>query len=56
MAETTQECINVYMVCRPSKMDTSRLYFYHTHFGNKAQKCRASHKFKMMGNKSDGHE
>ena len=51
-AETTQECTNVYMVGRPSKVDTSGLCFYHTRFGNKAHKCRAPYKFKMMGNGS----
>ena len=38
MAETIQECINVYMVSHPSNMDTSELCFYHTQFGSKAQK------------------
>ena len=35
--ETTQECTNIYMVGHPSKVDTSGLCFYHTHFDNKAQ-------------------
>ena len=55
VAETTQECTNIYMVGYPSKVDTSGLCFYYTCFGNKAQKCRAPCKFKMMGNELAGH-
>ena len=56
VAENTQECTNVYLVGRPSKVDTSWMCFYYTCFGNKAQKCRASCKFKMMGKESAGHQ
>ena len=37
VAETTQECTNVYMDGCLSKVDTSGLCFYHTCFVNKAK-------------------
>ena len=52
VAKTTQECTNVNMVGHQPNVDTSGLCFYHTCFSNKAQKCRAPCKLKMIGNKS----